>query len=73
MRIEMQGASENSDPQPFRSLDETLACIREIESILLQLKGVKEWIGRSADGETICSLMDKAESEVAQAKRKLIQ
>ena len=59
--------------EPFGPLDETLACIREIESILLQLRGVKEWIGHLADGQTICSLIDKADAEVKQVKRKLIQ
>lgn len=69
----MQGANQNSDAHAFRSLDETLACILEIESILLQLRGVKEWIGHSPESEAICSLIDKADLEIKEAKRKLIQ
>lgn len=69
----MQRSKRDSQLQAFESLDEMLGCIRQIESVLLRFKELEGLMREDPAGELIGSLIDKAELEVAQAKRRLIQ
>jgi len=54
-------------------LDEMLGCIRQRESVLQRFKELKGLMREDPAGELIGSLIEKAELEVAQAMRRLIQ
>ena len=57
----------------FDSLAAVLECLTQMESNLLGMKQMRDYVGQGVGREMLEALIEEAESQIAEIKRKLIQ
>jgi len=57
----------------FDSLAAVLECLTQMQSNLSGMKQMRDYVGRGVGREMLEALIEEAESQVAEIKRKLIQ
>ena len=59
--------------EPFDSLETVLATLKVMEATLLGMKQVRRYVAKGFSSKMFDSLIEEAESQVAEIKRKIIQ
>jgi len=57
---------------PFDSLETVLECLKKMESILMGLKQLREYVGKGLAREMLDSLIEEADSQITLVKQKLM-
>ena len=56
----------------YDSLDDVLACLKRMESIVLGLKQLQRFVSRGAGEEILDSVIAQAEAQIEEIRRKVI-
>lgn len=56
----------------YDSLEDVLACLKRMESIVLGLKQLRRFVSQSAGAEILDSVIAEAECQIEEIKRKVI-
>ena len=56
----------------YDSLDDVLACLKRMESIVLGLKQLRGFVDQAAGAEILDSVIAQAEAQIAEIRRKVI-
>jgi len=67
-----QGCSTLDMPSGYDSLEEVLACLKRMESIVLGLKQLRSFVSQGAGVEILESVIAEAESQIEEIRRKVI-
>ena len=57
----------------FDAFETVLECLKRMESNLMGLKQMRDYVGKGLGKEMLDSLIEEAESQIAEIKRKVIQ
>jgi hypothetical protein len=60
-------------PDPFDSLETVLASLKMMEATLLGMRRSRQYVAKGFSSKMFDSLIEEAESQVAEIKRKIIQ
>lgn len=60
-------------PVPFNALETLYECLKRMEATLLGMKQMRHYVGHGPGKEMLESLIEEAESQIAEIKRKVIQ
>jgi len=59
-------------PSGYDSVEEVLACLKRMESIVLGLKQLRSFVSQGAGVEILESVIAEAESQIEEIRRKVI-
>ena len=62
----------SSVPDPFDALEIVLASLKLMESTLLGMRQVRQYVGNGPATEILDSLIDEAEVKIGEIKRKVV-
>jgi hypothetical protein len=68
-----QAYSSRMSDDPFNALETVYECLKRMESTLLGMKQVRQYVGKGPGKEILDRLIEEAESQLAEIKRKVIQ
>jgi GNAT superfamily N-acetyltransferase len=57
----------------FDAFETVLECLKRMEAILLGMKQMREHVGRGLGKQMLDSLIEEADSQITEIKRKVIQ
>lgn len=57
----------------FDAFETVLECLKRMEAILLGMKQMREYVGRGLGKQMLDSLIEEADSQITEIKRKVIQ
>jgi phosphatidylserine/phosphatidylglycerophosphate/cardiolipin synthase-like enzyme len=57
----------------FDAFETLLECLKRMEATLMGMKQIQEYVGKGLGKEMLASLIEEAESQIVDIKRKVIQ
>jgi len=58
---------------PFNAYETVLECLKRMEAQLMGMKQIRDYVGKGVGRQMLESLIEEAESQIAEIKGKLIQ
>ena len=68
-----QAYSSHMSDDPFNALETVFECLKRMEATLIGMKEMRLYVGKGVVRKMLDSLIEEAESQLAEIKRKVIQ